>query len=33
MSLVNFEPNPRLVNINKSKPYKFIESKVQDFKV
>ncbi len=29
VTLINFEPNPMLVNINKLKPYQFITSKVQ----
>jgi len=33
MIFINFEPNPLLVNINKLKPYKFIEFKVQDSKM
>ncbi len=33
MAFINFEPNPLLVNINKLKPYKFIEFKVQDSKM
>lgn len=33
MTFVNFEPNPVLVNINKLKQYKFIETKVQDYEV
>jgi hypothetical protein len=32
VTLTNFEPNPMLVNINKLKSYKFIDSKVQDSK-
>jgi hypothetical protein len=30
MTFTNFEPNPMLVNIHKLKPYKSIESKLQD---
>ncbi len=33
VTLINFEPNHVLVNINKLKPYQFITSKVQNFKV
>jgi hypothetical protein len=33
MTLINFEPNPMLVNIKKLKPYKFIEFEVQDFEL
>jgi len=33
IAFINFEPNPLLVNINKLKPYKFIEFKVQDSKM
>jgi hypothetical protein len=33
VTFTNFEPNLVLVNINKLKPYKFIEYEVQDFEV
>ncbi len=33
MTFTNFEPNLVLVNINKLKPYKFIEFEIQDFEV
>jgi hypothetical protein len=33
MTFTNFEPNIVLVNINKLKPYKFIEYEMQDFEI
>jgi hypothetical protein len=33
VTLTNFELNLVLVNINKLKPYKFIEYEVQDFEI
>jgi hypothetical protein len=33
VTLTNFELNIVLVNINKLKPYKFIEYEVQDFEI
>jgi hypothetical protein len=33
VTLINFEPNLLFININKLKPYKFIEYEVQNFEV
>ncbi len=33
VTLTNFEPNPIMININKSEPYQFIAFKVPNFEV
>jgi len=33
VSINNFEPNPELVNVNKLKPYTYVDQTLKGFKV